>query len=965
MKIGTWNVRSITGKEEELVEEMEKQQIEILGITETKKKGNGMKRIHKGYWIFWSGVKETEGARGGVGLIIKPTRLKDIINEEYISERLLRIEMKLLREETWNVIIAYGENDDARKEEKDKFFEEVQKAIDDGGESILVMGDLNGRVGKQNEGIEEYLGKEGETTKNNNGDRIIEISIENNLVIANTKFRHKDIHKYTRAVDSRNEKSIIDYFLISKPKWKNVQDVKVTRLAEIGSDHYLVKMDLKSKKEEKTDRRRKKTKENIKTYKLKEPEYQRRYMEILNGKFREEEDIKEIEGKWENFKDNLLNAAMETCGKRKIVNKSMKNTEWWNADIKTKIKEKKYAWERYLNTKKTEDYEEYKVKRIEVKKVIKKAKEESWIKFGEKMTEHFRENQKLFYGTLKQLRKKREYNMMNIKGKDGNIITEEDQIMERWRQYFEELTKAETNITEEQEEIDKGEEIEEIQEKEVREAIQKIKIGKAPGRDKITPEMIKYMGKEGITKFTELLNEIMKSTVIPREWNAGIILPIYKKGDKRVCENYRGITLMSVPAKVFARIIDKRIRNRIENTIEETQCGFRKGRSAQDLIFTIRQVSEKLISKGREIHMCFIDLEKAFDRIQREQIWKALEKRMIDRRTIEILKAMYRNNTNIVRTNNEESREFVTEIGVKQGCVLSPLLFSIVIDEAIKNAKKKMKTLKLGHWQMEQTEINELMFADDMAIVTDSEKNLQYNLEVLEKELQKINMKINIGKTKSMIVSRENKTHSIKLQGKQIEQVESFKYLGSIIENNGKIDKEINDRMGKTGRIYNMLKSTFLGKKEVPTKIKTEVVKKVVRPTIMYSSETWTLTEKHKSRLNAMEMRFLRRIENKTKKDRIRNDTYRHNLQMEPVTEKIGEGQLRWFGHVCRMPRDRITKRVYETRVPGKNKRGRPRKTWEEGIREEAASRGIRWKEIKQVAQDRKLWKEKCKTTWT
>lgn len=422
---------------------------------------------------------------------------------------------------------------------------------------------------------------------------------------------------------------------------------------------------------------------------------------------------------------------------------------------------------------------------------------------------------------------------------------------------------------------------------------------------------------------------------------------------------------MSVPAKVFARIIEERIRNRIENTIEETQCGFRKGRSTQDLIFAIRQVSEKLINKGREIHMCFIDLEKAFDRIHKEQIWKALGKRMIDKRTIEILKSMYRNNTNIVRTNNEESREFVTEIRVKQGCVLSPLLFSIVLDEAIKNAKKKMKTLKLGYWQMEQTEINELMFADDMAIVSDSEKNLQHNLEVLEKELQKINLKINIVKTKSMVVSRENKTHSIKLQGKQIEQVESFKYLGSIIQNNGKIDKEINDRMGKTGRIYNMMKTTFLGKKEVPRKIKTKVVKKVVRPTIMYSSETWTLTEKHKTRLNAMEMRFLRRIENKTKKDKIRNDTYRKNLQMEPVTEKITEGQLRWFGHVCRMPRDRITKRVYETRVPGKNKRGRPRKTWEEGIREGAASKGIRWVGIKQVAQDRKLWKEKCKTSLT
>ena len=77
-----------------------------------------------------------------------------------------------------------------------------------------------------------------------------------------------------------------------------------------------------------------------------------------------------------------------------------------------------------------------------------------------------------------------------------------------------------------------------------------------------------------------------------------------------------------------------------------------------------------------------------------------------------------------------------------------------------------------------------------------------------------------------------------------------------------------------------------------------------------------------------MEMRFLRRIENKNKMDKIRNETIRQNLQIDPINEKIMEGQLRWFGHVCRMPNDRLTKRVFETRVPGKNKRGRPRIRW-------------------------------------
>lgn len=96
------------------------------------------------------------------------------------------------------------------------------------------MGDLNGRIGNHNTGIKEYLGK-GEPTKSNNGDRIIEICIENELVIANMNFKHKDNHKYVSVEENRNEKSIVDYFLISKHKWKNIQEVKVMQQDKIGN----------------------------------------------------------------------------------------------------------------------------------------------------------------------------------------------------------------------------------------------------------------------------------------------------------------------------------------------------------------------------------------------------------------------------------------------------------------------------------------------------------------------------------------------------------------------------------------------------------------------------------------------------------------------------------------------------------------------------------------------------------
>lgn len=142
-------------------------------------KGKGFKKIHRGYWLFWSRVDEKERAKEGVGLIIAPNRLKDVIQEEYVNELLLVVKMKLMKDQKiWSIITVYGENEDARN-------------------------------------------------KN-------------------------------------------DYFLVSKNKWKIMQDTKVKREAEIGSDHFLVIMRLKKTKEENTDKRRRKVNEKIKSHKLRE-----------------------------------------------------------------------------------------------------------------------------------------------------------------------------------------------------------------------------------------------------------------------------------------------------------------------------------------------------------------------------------------------------------------------------------------------------------------------------------------------------------------------------------------------------------------------------------------------------------------------------------------------------------------------------------------------------------------------
>lgn len=213
------------------------------------------------------------------------------------------------------------------------------------------------------------------------------------------------------------------------------------------------------------------------------------------------------------------------------------------------------------------------------------------------------------------MRGNNKYEIKQILDKDNRIITNEEDIMERWKEYFHELLTS-TQITENTKETQcdmqsKTTEEGDIKIPEVINAIKIAKRGKSAGHDKINAEMLKLLGEHGIQALTVLLNKTWDTGVIPNDWKIGIIIPIYKnKGDSRNCINYRGITLMSIVGKIYESILDKRLRDIVEPQLEDEQSGFRKGCSAQDLTFTIQQMLEKKITANQQLYAAFIDMEK-------------------------------------------------------------------------------------------------------------------------------------------------------------------------------------------------------------------------------------------------------------------------------------------------------------------------------------------------------------------
>ncbi|XP_023309952.1 uncharacterized protein LOC111691409 [Anoplophora glabripennis] len=429
-------VQSIHGKEKEIVEEFEHADLEILAITETKKKSVGITELENGHVLVFSGVHKEKRAAAGVGCIIHKKMVQQINNWKAWSERILEVRLKDEGSHQKTVIVVYGPNEDDRAECKDQFWEKLTKVTEEAKGEIYIAGDFNSRVGKGDHIYRTIVGEQGENVRNNNGIRLLDFCLMHNLVITNTYFKHKDIHKYTREERSRGEKSIIDYILVQRSNMRRIVDVKVQRGPEIYSDHYLLaEKNIAEKFEGAIEQRIEKD------------------IEILNG------NIEEI---WNKFKDIVIETAKQECGTCKKDNRK-KQTVWWTEKIK-----------------------EHERKRV--KDLVLESKKKAWEEFGNKMEENSKNNQKLFYTVLKSLRSTETYSTLHVKSKNGDTLTDEKDIMARWREYFEELLKAsenmETNVQSELRVLEENEEV--ITLEELKETIKDLKNGKAPGEDKIT-----------------------------------------------------------------------------------------------------------------------------------------------------------------------------------------------------------------------------------------------------------------------------------------------------------------------------------------------------------------------------------------------------------------------------------------------------------------------------------------------
>ncbi|KAK6742396.1 hypothetical protein RB195_009953 [Necator americanus] len=298
--------------------------------------------------------------------------------------------------------------------------------------------------------------------------------------------------------------------------------------------------------------------------------------------------------------------------------------------------------------------------------------------------------------------------------------------------------------------------------------------------------------------------------------------------------------------KVFERVLEARLRKIV--SVSLNQCGFVKDCSTIDAIHAVRILLEKHREKNRSVHLAFLDLEKAFDRVPHELLRMSMRSHKVPEEYVRWTKLLYAKPTSVVRWAAGTSRPFPVQVEIHQGSSLSyavSLLFILCMDTITKETQKQHP------WT--------LLFVDDVMLASESLNDLQKQVQSWKDQLQQYGLRLNTSKTVHMECGPRIEDGSIRVDGTELNKVNCFKYLGPKVTSTGDIDQEGRARVDAAWMKWKMATGLLCDEK-VPVRLKSKIYRTVVRPVALHECECWPTTKALERVLHAMEMRMLRRM---------------------------------------------------------------------------------------------------------
>ena len=497
-------------------------------------------------------------------------------------------------------------------------------------------------------------------------------------------------------------------------------------------------------------------------------------------------------------------------------------------------------------------------------------------------------------------------------------------------------------------------------------AIGKLKNGKASGVCNIAAEMLKCGGPGTISWLTNIIRHAWESEVLPSDWRKGIILPFYKgKGSRQECKNYRGITLLSVPGKVFAHILLGRVKSRLLSARRREQSGFTPGRSTIDRISTLSTIIQTRREFQQPLWIAYIDLKAAFDSVDREALWLLLRHLGLPLKIVSLMKALYTDTLSCVRTDGATSDWFCIKSGVRQGCILAPDLFATPMDWVLE------RTVHQGFAGVDLGDENftDLDYADDISLFAVMLEILQLSLDILNDEAQVFGLEVNWLKTKAQFIGDASDPPTVvAVCNNQVDVVDSFVYLGSLTHNTGSSEPEIRRRI-EIARSKMSELNRNIWRSSISLRTKLRLYRVYILPVLLYGCETWTTTHAMLDKLDAFDRWCRRRIMRISYLRHMTNREVMQRTQLVPsVSSIIIETRLRWFGHVARSNTKEDHCRAVSAALSirpnklWKRRPGRPLVTWLRSLEDDLGPLNFGLHTAWKKAQNRTGWQQVMST---
>ena len=701
---------------------------------------------------------------------------------------------------------------------------------------VFLAGDLNARSSNKRDYVDLLNGRSNETHAtgsiplprvsqdkgvNRFGDLLLDVCKYTDMRIVNGRL-HNDAHVGSFTCMTANGESLVDYLLTSHENYNLIQDFTVLPFNEF-SNHAPLSFSFRTQVRGTNQRDKTPEGHSVRWNDEKRELFRARLSERVPVCIYAVEELQDTNSQ-ENINritsiitdcitsadDTLFNKKHATCNKSVFKQHHRAATDraaWYDKECKTKKSIINKCLDTYNRSKTAQNRKVVLKARKDYKYFCRKRKQRFQRERCLKMDDMRRNNPKGFW---KYFKKK-----PNSSSGKNNVS------LEQFFEYFKDLASSNNQIVDEDVEHflrdfdnehdhngggSKFEGLDEhISQEEIVRCIKQLSRNKSPGKDNLLNEYFVESIELLIVPLEILFNNVLDSGCFPSQWTEGIIVPLHKKGPEDDPKNYRGITLISCLGKLFTSVINQRIINwSTANEIStDAQFGFKAGHSTIDAIFVLQNLIQRSFKNKKRLYCAFIDLQRAFDSVYRNALWYKLIKYGIDGKLLKLLRSMYNSVKSCVRHINSLSDFFSTDIGLFQGEILSPILFSFFLNVIEQYLQENI----FDDITLDRISIYLLLFADDAVLISDSKEGLQRSLNQFENYFKKWNLTINISKTKVMICSKGGRLpdEHFTLNGEELELVGEFNYLGFLITSGGSVQKAINLLADKAVRSMGML----------------------------------------------------------------------------------------------------------------------------------------------------------------